>query len=68
MQLINNNLNYSKLKLLEEESSQQIKQLEAENRNLRIQLRKLKLRLRNLVEVGFDVWDICVPFQITSVM
>jgi hypothetical protein len=42
------NLNYARLKLLEEESSQQIQELEAENQNLRIQLRKTETKAEKL--------------------
>jgi hypothetical protein len=52
-------LNYSKLKLLEEDSSQQIKQLEAENRNLRIQLRKTQIKAEK-VSRG---WFLCVRYM-----
>jgi hypothetical protein len=53
-----NDLNYGKLKLLEEERSQQIKQLEAENLNLRIQFRKTEITVEKLSRG----WFLCVRY------
>jgi hypothetical protein len=51
-------LNYARLKLLEEESSQRIQELEAENRNLRFQLRKTETKAEKLGRG----WFLCVRY------
>jgi hypothetical protein len=52
-------LNYGRLKQLEEESTYQIKQLEEENGNLSIQLRKTHIKAEK-VSRG---WFLCVRFM-----